>query len=122
MTSTPEVDVAPPTRYDPPLQVTEVIQTDASYAVFLVQSGRVALAVTHQVVWAGGFHPGPNPEPDMQVSKSSGSPDCLDHWSAAAVGRTRSQSIADVLCYRCCYDRSHNLLWTTSTFIENPPD
>lgn len=34
-----------------------------------VTTGRVALAVAHQVVWAGGFHPGPNPEPDLQVSK-----------------------------------------------------
>jgi hypothetical protein len=38
MTTTHEADMAPPTRFDPLLQVTEVNSTDASFAVFFLQA------------------------------------------------------------------------------------
>ena len=34
-----------------------------------VYLGRISRAEISIVVWAGEFHPGPNPKPDVQVSK-----------------------------------------------------
>ena len=46
------------------------------------------------VVWAGEFHPGPNPKPDVQVSKHPAFQLFLDYGNASALGRMPPQSIA----------------------------
>ena len=46
------------------------------------------------VVWAGESHPGPNPKPDVQVSKHPAFQTVLIPWNASALGRTPSQSVA----------------------------
>jgi hypothetical protein len=46
------------------------------------------------VVWAGEFHPGPNPKPDVQVSKHLAFQMFLDYGNASALGRMPPQSIA----------------------------
>ena len=69
----------------------------------------------------GEFHPPPQPQTGRASFPASGFPDCLDRGTLS----TRSHAGAihcGCLCFRCCWDGFHNLLWTTSTFIENPPD
>jgi len=48
----------------------------------------------NDVVWAGEFHPGSNPKPDVQVSKHPAFQMFLDYGNASALGRMPPQSIA----------------------------
>ena len=80
------------------------VATDASKRIGFVR-----------VVWGGESHPGPNPKhPALQTV-------LILRTFQHSVTCCRN-SLRLVQCFRSCWDCSHNLLWTTSTFIENPPD